>query len=132
MDSHNRIVAIVDDDPTAQMMAQFIVERGGHHARTFASAEQFLLWDQRVPHPDPECILVDLHLPNMDGFQLVRRIRERHARVPIIALSANLDVVNAMSLYRMGIDDFVQKPFDGDELLAKISQAVTSEQALAS
>ena len=76
---------------------------------------------------NPELILLDLRMPEMDGFQVCKAIREDKdfARVPIIILSAFNNVSDRTKLFELGADDYITKPFDKAELIARVQRALT-------
>ena len=75
---------------------------------------------------NPDLILLDLKMPEMDGFQVCKAIREDKdfARVPIIILSAFNNVSDRTKLFELGADDYITKPFDRTELIARIQRAL--------
>ncbi len=113
-------VLVVDDEPAILRVVRTNLTR--HEFRvTTAATGQAALEQYDAQHPD--LILLDLGLPDLDGFAIIRRIRER-AATPIIILSARgaeRDKVQALDL---GADDYLTKPFGMDELLARIRVAL--------
>ncbi len=113
-------VLVVDDEPAILRVVRTNLTR--HDFRVTAAATGQAALDQYdAQHPD--LILLDLGLPDLDGFTIIRRIRER-AATPIIVLSARgaeRDKVQALDL---GADDYLTKPFGVDELLARVRVAL--------
>jgi DNA-binding response OmpR family regulator len=109
-------ILVVDDDPGLTRLLQMILEPMGfgvaiaHDGETALSA----LLSQR-----PDLLILDLMLPDMDGLEICRRVRETSS-VPIIALSSLNDVKSKVSILDMGADDYLTKPFRSDELVARI------------
>jgi DNA-binding response OmpR family regulator len=110
-----RQILIVDVDSTSTMMLRALLEGDGYTVTT-DSAERAL---EAVDHNEYDLILLDVVLPNMDGLELCRQIRAT-SQVPIIFLSVRSDVTDKVLGLRAGGDDYLSKPFDMDELLARI------------
>lgn len=113
-------VLLVDDDPTLLSVLSRRVNRAGYDVRTAPSGPAALKY---LDGWLPALLVVDLMMPGMDGFELCRRVKQL-ADVPIIVLSA-VDAseakVSALELYA---EDYVTKPFDPDELVARIQRVL--------
>ena len=113
-------VLLVDDDLTLLSVLSRRVSRAGYDVRTATSGPAAL---KQLEGVWPSLLIVDLMMPGMDGFELCRRVK-RLADLPIIVLSA-VDVseakVSALELYA---EDYVTKPFDPDELVARIQRVL--------
>jgi DNA-binding response OmpR family regulator len=113
-------VLLVDDDLTLLSVLSRRVERAGYVTRTAASGPAAL---KQLESGWPALMVVDLMMPGMDGFELCRRVKQL-ADLPVIVLSA-VDAseakVSALELYA---EDYVTKPFDPDELLARIQRVL--------
>ena len=113
-----RILIVEDDDRVAAALEAFLVRSGYATVRAPDGASALELLGT-----DTEVVLLDLGLPDMDGVDLCRRIRGR-SEVPIMIVTARNQVAERIKGLRAGADDFVVKPFDVHELLARI-EAVT-------
>ncbi len=113
-------ILVVDDEPSIQRALRTILTRHSFQVDTAESVREALdVYSKRRP----DLILLDLGLPDMDGFEVIRQIRSR-ASTPILVLSvrgAERDKVAALDL---GADDYLTKPFGVDELLARIRAAL--------
>ena len=113
-------VLLVDDDPTLLSVLSRRVSRAGYETRTATSGTAAL---KELAGRWPALLVVDLMMPGMDGFELCRRVKQL-ADLPIIVLSA-VDAseakVSALELYA---EDYVTKPFDPDELIARIQRVL--------
>jgi len=109
-------VLIVDDDENMVKMLALIFEKAGARVITAMSGIQALR--QTFEHR-PNVILLDLSMPEMDGFTVCQRLRDL-SEVPIIMLTAYDDVDKVTNAFSVGVDDFVAKPFDTAELLARV------------
>jgi len=120
-------ILVVDDEPNLLQAVRTALERNGALVRAAETGEAALTALSRY-HPD--LILLDLGLPDMDGTEVIRRVRERES-IPIVVLSvrgAERDKVTALDL---GADDYLTKPFGVDELLARIRVALRHASASA-
>lgn len=107
-------VAIVDDDVyIGNMIEEVLVKEGYKVMRAYSGTEALMLFDSRRP----DLVLLDLMLPGLSGEQVLARIRE----IPVIVLSAKVDVADKVNLLLEGAADYLTKPFDIQELLARIT-----------
>ena len=118
-----RLLMIEDDARLAQMVAQYLGQSGFQvtHAADGQSGLARLLATQGAPLPD--LIVLDLMLPDMDGLEVCRRIRAMPgpaARTPIVMLTAKGDPMDRIIGLEIGADDYLPKPFEPRELLARI------------
>ena len=112
-------VLVVEDDAAVREGLQLALRRQGHVVRTAESGE---LGIEVLVHHRPDIVVLDLMLPGMDGFAVCRRIRET-SRVPIMMLTARGDVTDRIVGLELGADDYLPKPFEPRELVARL-QAV--------
>ena len=113
-------VLLVDDDPTLLSVLGRRVGRAGFDARTASSGRAAL---EQLQHSWPALLVVDLMMPGMDGFELCRRVKQI-ADLPIIVLSAVEDAAAKVSALELYAEDYVTKPFDPDELVARIQRVL--------
>lgn len=109
-------ILIVDDDPRLRDLVRIAVERSGYQAITAADGQQALTHAARE---SPDLIVLDVGLPEMEGFEVCRRIRAR-SDVPILFLTARDDEIDRVLGLELGADDYVTKPFSPRELVARI------------
>jgi signal transduction histidine kinase len=117
------VVLVVDDNAANRALAQATLEDEGYAVVLAASGDAGLA--AFVDHP-PDCVLLDIRMPGMDGFTACRRIRELPggADVPIVFLTAQRDVETFDRAQLAGSDDFLTKPFRPAELVGRIEAAV--------
>ena len=109
-------VLIVDDDENIAELISLYLIKECYDTRTVGSGEEALqIFD--VWHPN--MVLLDLMLPGMDGYQVCREIRARD-NTPVIMLSAKGEVFDKVLGLEMGADDYMIKPFDAKELVARV------------
>jgi len=116
-------VAVVDDDESIRFVVETLLEREGIAAESYASAEAFL---EALDDGSTGCLVLDLHLPGMNGLELQQVLARDGHRIPIIFFTARGTVPDAVSALKNGAIDFVEKPFDNKELLAKIRQSLNA------
>jgi two-component system, OmpR family, response regulator len=108
---------VVDDEPTILELLAGTLRFAGFDVRTAVSGADAL----RIAAADrPDLILLDVMMPDCDGFEVVRRIRAGGPRVPVIFLTARDNVTERVTGLTLGGDDYVTKPFSLDEVLARI------------
>lgn len=110
------ILIIDDDDELRGLLADF-TEVEGYSVRTAASAEEGIAILEREP---VGILLLDLMLPGIDGYQVCREVRKEELQVPIIMLSAKGEVFDKVLGLELGADDYMEKPFDSKELVARV------------
>jgi two-component system alkaline phosphatase synthesis response regulator PhoP len=127
-DSRVRSIVIVEDDEDIADSIRYNLEREGYSLRLAKSGEDALgLILDRLPN----LIILDLNLPNMNGFELCRRLRSERstARVPILMLTARSDEADKVLGLNLGADDYITKPFSMRELMARVNAALRRAEA---
>ncbi len=118
--SHGARILVVDDEPQIRRSLEVNLAAKGYAVFTAEGADQAF---QLIGNRSPDVIVVDLLMPGMDGIELTRRIRQQSV-VPIIVLSAIGDERKKVEALELGADDYVTKPFNMDELLARIKSVL--------
>ena len=116
-----RTALVVEDDQIVIMLLEHLLARRGFSVRTARDGRAALDLIESLPAP-PELVLLDVMLPYLDGFELIRRIRQNAAwsGVPIIMLTAKSQEQNIVRALDSGANDYVVKPFRPEELMARI------------
>lgn len=109
-------ILVIDDEETTVQLISILLERRGYEVIRAYRAEDGLRKAYRT-HPD--LVLLDIMMPNMDGWEVCRRLREL-SDVPIIFLTARSEVRDVVKGLEMGADDYIVKPYDNDELIARV------------
>ena len=118
------LVLLIEDEPQMRRFLRVVLEGSGHRFLEAATAQEGLtLAASHRPH----IILLDLGLPDMDGLELAKRLREWCA-TPILVLSARGQEMDKIGALDAGADDYLTKPFSTGELLARIRVALRHEQ----
>lgn len=120
-----RKILLVDDEPHIRRLLVAILARGGYETLEAQDAREALNLAQ-IGRPD--AVLLDLGLPDKDGLELIPLLR-RTAPTPIIVISAREGTAEKVAALDLGADDYVTKPFDGDELLARLRSALRRSAA---
>jgi diguanylate cyclase (GGDEF)-like protein len=112
-------ILVVDDDPFIARLLEIELRAAGYDVRTASDGEKAL---EIVREGCPDLILADIMMPNMDGFELTRRLRQdsRTGTVSVILLTARGLSADKLEGFSVGADDYIVKPFDTPELLARI------------
>jgi two-component system, OmpR family, KDP operon response regulator KdpE len=113
-------VLVVDDEPPIRKLLRMGLGTQGYQVIDAANANAAL--DQLAEKPD--LVILDLGLPDMQGLELLRRIRAQREDLPIVVLSSRGDEVTKVEALDLGADDYVTKPFGMEELLARIRAAL--------
>ncbi len=116
------VVAVVDDDPRVLESLEELLESAGHAARTFSSART-LLASKALSEID--CLITDIGMPGMDGFELERVMSERRPDLPVILITGRHEITE---LPQAKNNRFFRKPFDGQALLAAIGDALNGKE----
>jgi DNA-binding response OmpR family regulator len=118
-------ILVVDDEPAIVTVVRERLEREGFAVRAVASGEEALAHVDAAP---PDLIVLDVMLPGIDGFEVLRRLRVTGHTVPVIVLTARDEDVDKIVGLELGADDYLVKPFNPRELSARI-RAVLRRQA---
>jgi len=115
-----RNILVVDDEPQITRVLKTTLSSQGYCIRTATDGEQAL---QQMKGWSPDLVITDLRMPNMDGLQLCRAIRAE-SRIPIIVLSVKGEETIKVESLDAGADDYITKPFNVNELLARVRAAL--------
>lgn len=119
-------VFIVDDDPSVRDSLALLLSLRGYPSLTFANAEDFL---GALQPAWAGCVVADIRMPGMSGLELQEQLRERAPTLPVIVITAHGDVAAARHAFLAQAVDFIEKPFDGEQLIAAIERALAARQA---
>jgi PAS domain S-box-containing protein len=117
-------ILVVDDDPIIGRVVQMNLSPEGYEVTVVSSATAALA---QVASRRPDCILLDVMMPEIDGLEVCQRLkaREETAAIPIIMLTARAQVEDKLAAFRLGADDYISKPFDVYELSARVRVALS-------
>lgn len=118
-------VHVIDDDTDARESLAFLLSTADVAATAYESAKDFLA----VAADAQGCVVTDLRMPDIDGMELVRRLGEMGANLPIIVITGHGDVPLAVEAMRAGVRDFIEKPFNDETILNAIAGALALADA---
>lgn len=121
MSSPDIVVHIVDDEEAVRNSLAFLLGTSGFATRIHESASAFL---DVAPGIRNGCLITDLRMPDLDGVELLRRLKERDAMLPAIVISGHGDVQMAVEAMKNGALDFIEKPFSDEVMITAIERAV--------
>ena len=117
---------IIEDDENISSAIQEYFSRAGY---TVSTASDGVAGVELVTRERPDVVVLDLMLPKMDGLAVCKEVRQKHAQMPILMLTAKDDVVDKVLGLEMGADDYITKPFSLRELEARIKSVLRRSRA---
>jgi FixJ family two-component response regulator len=115
------IIAVVDDDPRLLEALRDLLESAGYSVRSFRSARLFL--EDEAARSESDCLIADIGMPGIDGFELEKLVKQARAELPVILITGRHEIADQQRAIAQG-NRFFRKPFDGQALLAAIGQAL--------
>jgi len=110
-------VHIVDDDPAVQDSLSTLLVTSGYKTAGYLSGKEFI---NKYKPGECDCLLLDINMPGQSGLELQRELNKRLVEIPIIFITAHGNIDNAVTAMKNGAVDFIEKPFRGKELLARL------------
>jgi FixJ family two-component response regulator len=117
-------VYIVDDDPDMQDSLRWLLKTVGLHVEVYGSAAEFL---EDFAPVGPGCLVFDVRMPGMSGLDLYEAVVARGEGMPVIFITAYADVPMAIRAMKSGAIEFVEKPFNRQELLDRVQRAIQDD-----
>jgi len=117
-------VYVVDDDADVLLSLKFLLETEGFSVRTFRSGQELL---ESAPPERIDCLIIDYKMPNMDGLDLVRHLRARDVRAPVVLITGYPNAGVEAKAAASGVRHVVLKPHIDESLLAHLSAAMLEE-----
>jgi len=124
--ANENVVHLIDDDDDARESLAFLLGTADVEVHTYDSAVAFL---KALPQATTGCIITDVRMPEIDGMELLRRLNEKGASLPVIVMTGHGDVPLAVEAMKLGAVDFLEKPFDDEALLGAVRMALTRNRA---
>lgn len=119
-------IFLVDDDASVLRGLGRLLRAAGYATRSFASPAEFLA---QLPTDTPGCAVLDLRMPGLNGLELQYAMASNNCHLPVIFISGHGDVPASVKAVKAGAVDFLVKPFDEQQLLEAISQALVKDAA---
>src|ERR1700730_17604976 len=114
-------IFVVDDDPAVRETLSVVLSAGGYQVICFADGAALLAVARSRT---PSCILLDVHIPGKSGLDILKELRGEDYPAPIFMISGQGDIAMAVSAIKSGALDFIDKPFRGSELVARLDEAI--------
>ena len=114
--NEKQTIMVVDDDPNIAQLVKLYLEKEGYEVTVETRGDDAMAAFQKNP---PSLMLLDVMLPGMDGWQVCRGIRQM-SNIPIIMLTAKDETFDKVLGLELGADDYITKPFEGKELVARV------------
>jgi two-component system, LuxR family, response regulator FixJ len=121
-------VYVVDDDEAVRESLSFLLDSAGFEVSLFETAVSFL---DALPHLGFGCVVSDVRMPEIDGIELLKRIKGGHSTFPVLIMTGHGDVPLAVEAMKLGAIDFLEKPFEDDRLIAMIEAAIRQAEPAA-
>ena len=126
MNEISPIVFVIDDEPSVRASLKRLIGSVGLHVQAFASAEEFLNYKR----PDgPECLVLDVRLPDLSGLDLQQQLAKRKLDLPIVFITGHGDIPMSVRAIKAGAVEFLTKPFREEDLLQAIQQGIERNRA---
>lgn len=119
------VVAVLDDEPEMRKALRRLLTSRGFRVEEYACGED--LFAALSSHP-LDCLLLDLHMPGINGFDVLEAFRSRHIPVPVVVLTAHDEPGTADRVRALGASAYLKKPVDKAALLAAIETATSDDQ----
>jgi two-component system response regulator FixJ len=120
------MIHVVDDDAAVRDSLRVLLEASGFVVQTHDSARAFLT----AATGAAGCVLTDVRMPEIDGLELQRRLTERGVRLPVIVMTGKGDIPIAVRAMKAGAVDFLEKPFQDEQLLGAVRRALDEGKQL--
>lgn len=125
MPNPDAIVWVVDDDASVREALESLIRSAGLRVETLASADEFLA----CPRVEaPSCLVLDVRMPRLSGLDLQKRMAEINLQIPIVFITGHGDVRTSVRAMKAGAVEFLTKPFDDQDLLEAIQQAIKRDR----
>jgi FixJ family two-component response regulator len=121
MKNKKELIYIVDDDPSVCKSTERLLRSVDYQVESFSSAQDFIGIGS---YETPCCLILDVTMPGMNGLELQEKLAFLDINMPIIFITGNADIPMSVHAMRAGAFNFIEKPFDKNELIAEVSKAI--------
>jgi DNA-binding NtrC family response regulator len=122
MPAKNRIL-VVDDEDALRTVLSSELEGEGYHVRNAADGQEAI---NILGNQEFDLILLDIKMPNVDGFEVLKFVKDRQPKTKVVMLTGFADLKNAIESKKLGAEDFVSKPYDLVDLLTTVERVLTT------
>ncbi len=120
------LLAVVDDDADVRVALTRLVSSAGFAVETYASGAEFL---RSIEDHEPDCVVLDLQMPEMSGFEVQGALSKDHAAVPVVVITGHDTPESRARALDLGAKSYLRKPVDDEALLGAIRTAVGAASA---
>ena len=120
MTTDKKKVFIVDDDESVCRALKYLLTTYGFEVKTFLSGEAFF---RAVSHSTPGCLVLDINMPGLDGWEIQKRLRMQHLSRQVIVMTADKNIEYGERALKAGALGFLQKPFNDQELVDLVNKS---------
>jgi FixJ family two-component response regulator len=120
MSQEGLLVAVVDDEEPIRKALSRLLRLAGLKVETFASGAEFL---ESLRNHAPDCVILDLHMPEIDGFEVESQLAQSAFRIPVLVITGRDASKDRERILERGVAAFLEKPLDSETLLAAITAA---------
>ncbi|MDR0571054.1 MAG: response regulator transcription factor [Clostridiales Family XIII bacterium] len=110
-------IMIADDDPNIRELVRVLLKNGGFDVCEAIDGREALI---KITEEAPDLAIIDIMMPNMNGYELCRHLRKYYENLPVLMLTAKGELAAKAAGFEAGTDDYLTKPFEGDELLMRV------------
>ena len=121
---HEQTIYVIDDDDAVRQSLEFMLKAAGMKSRGFESAKAFMAL---LPEINSGCVVTDVRMPEITGIDLLRHLRKSNPDLPVIVITGHGDISLAVEAMKIGAIDFLEKPFDGQQLLTAVRSALSRD-----
>ena len=125
MPNNTSTVFVVDDDPSIRESLSLLLNSAGYNVKTFDSATEFL--ELGCVTEGTSCLVLDVKMPGLSGLDLQQELNSRNYAMPVIFITGHGDVPMSVQAMKKGAVDFLSKPFDDNELLNAVNEALAND-----
>lgn len=118
---HNARVFIIDDDAAMRDSLEFLLGTANFSVTAFETATEFL---EALPDLGFGCVVTDIRMPDIDGIELLKRLKAKAVKLPVVVMTGHGDVPLAVEAMKLGAIDFLEKPFEDERLIKVLHLAI--------
>jgi FixJ family two-component response regulator len=115
------LIAVIDDEASVRKALGRLLRAAGFESRSFAGGREFLEACRREP---PDCVVLDMHMPEMSGLQVVKRMNDSGLFLPMVLITADDEAARCQRVLDEGAVSWLRKPVDGPQLIQRVEHAV--------
>ncbi|MBA5779133.1 response regulator transcription factor [Stappia sp. F7233] len=125
MNDESLSIHIVDDDPSVRDALTVIFDIEGFDVEAFETGDSFMV---RLDEGEPDCVVLDVHMPGKSGIEILRLLNGREFTKPVFVISGQGDIPMAVEAIKQGAHDFLEKPFDAETVVMRVRDAIAANR----